>query len=640
MFLVWAAAVALTACGGPTAARPDAGPTGHVDAGAPADAGSALPCAQSDGLYCGGHGVVGTAGTLYQCSQERLSAVQVCASGCDKVGTGGHDQCLVPGPTCPNGDGNYCSGDGHAGQANTLYQCAAGAFSVLRQCAYGCQPFPPGGSDRCAPPPTTCPNGDGLYCGGDGNQADPHTLYECVRGVLTARQLCMNGCQATAPGGSDQCAPAPPTCPNGAGLYCGGDGNSGDPNTLYQCSSGVFAPSTVCAHGCSTQAPGGMDQCAPAPPTCPNGDGLYCGGDSNLGDSMTLYQCTAGTFTSSQVCTNGCQATPPGGSDQCAPPPLTCPNGDGLYCGGNGTMGDSKTLYQCTAGTFTSSQVCTNGCQATPPGGSDQCAPVTSGPWTPGSGKPPAKGLWIWYFDYTGMTAAQAAQEAANDGVGYVLIKSGQDGSFWGANSSRPRYTAAAVQEFTSRGMAVFAWAYVTPDKTRLPTFDLSGRIDAAVQALNVPGTSGMILDVEVEFEGNYATQAQTLCDGIRQKAPGAFLGYTSFGWVGYHSTLPFSTFDQHCGDGFFPQVYWSDRQVAWDYGYNQAVQMISQAGLTAPVWMIQSNDSGISNGMAPSTADLVSFYNMAGPYSSLWEFPTAGATSKVAQMASLPWKN
>jgi hypothetical protein len=244
--------------------------------------------------------------------------------------------------------------------------------------------------------------------------------------------------------------------------------------------------------------------------------------------------------------------------------------------------------------------------------------------WRPGAKPPPGSGIWIWYFEYTGKTAAQIAQEAANNGVGFVLVKSGQDGSFWSK-----RYNAKMVKEFTSRGITVLAWPYITPK-------NISGAIDASVQALKVPGTSGLILDVEIEFEGNHASAAQTLCEGIRRGAPGSFVGYTSFGWVGYHSTFPYKTFDKYCGDAFLPQVYWSDRGISWSKGYQQAADQIRQTRLKAPVWMATSNDSG-SKG-APSTADLSSFFLKSGLFTTLWEYPAKSAKTKHAQLAALPW--
>src|SRR5690348_15988267 len=36
----------------------------------------------------------------------------------------------------------------------------------------------------------------------------------------------------------------------------------------------------------------------------------------------------------------------------------SCINGDGVFCGGDGVLGDINTLYQCTGGVATVSQVC------------------------------------------------------------------------------------------------------------------------------------------------------------------------------------------------------------------------------------------------------------------------------------------
>src|SRR5262249_752738 len=142
--------------------------------------------------------------------------------------------------------------------------------------------------------------------------------------------------------------------------------------------------------------------------------------------------------------------------------------------------------------------------------------------WSPRAGPPSKKGLWIWYFAYTGFSAAEIAQKCVDDGIGYVLIKSGQDASYWST-----RYNEKNVKEFTSGGITVFAWPYITPN-------DVPNSVIAAVKAAKVPGTAGLILDVEIEWEGSsastHAQAAEDLCNGIRQGAPGVFLGYTSFG--------------------------------------------------------------------------------------------------------------
>ena len=253
-----------------------------------------------------------------------------------------------------------------------------------------------------------------------------------------------------------------------------------------------------------------------------------------------------------------------------------------------------------------------------------------TGPFNPSTWDPPAKGLWIWRFDYIGKTAQEVAAIARDAGVAWVLIKSGQDASYWST-----RYTADAVKAFTDQGMRVFAWPYITPN-------NIAGSIDAAVAAANVPGTDGVVLDVEVEWEqnGDHKAAAIQLCDGIRAKKPGVWLGFTSFGWVNYHPGFPWKEFDGHCGDGHFPQVYWSDRGIGWKKGYDDAVAAITALGLKAPLWIVQSNDDIYNTTDGPSTADLNAFFGISGPRSSLWVFPQKQWPEKVTQLYDLAWPN
>jgi hypothetical protein len=262
----------------------------------------------------------------------------------------------------------------------------------------------------------------------------------------------------------------------------------------------------------------------------------------------------------------------------------------------------------------------------------DAAAPKSPAPFDMRTWRPSAKGLWIWYLDYVGMTAAQAAAKAQSLGVGYVLIKSGQDTSFW-----PQRFNASIVKEFTSRGLRVLAWPYVTPSGG-------AGAIDAAVQAANVPGCDGLVLDVEIEWEqnGDHTADAQALCQGIRAKAPGVWLAYTSFGWIGQHPGLPWTTFDSHCGDAYFPQVYFADRGVSWNgsKGLPQALADYAAAKLKAPLWPIGSNDDVYGTNAAPTSAAINGFLAAAGDYTSLYEFPDKTRPEKLTQLSQLAWKN
>jgi len=246
------------------------------------------------------------------------------------------------------------------------------------------------------------------------------------------------------------------------------------------------------------------------------------------------------------------------------------------------------------------------------------------------SWKPGAKGLWIWYFDYAGLDATQIATRAKEIGVGYVLIKSAQNGRAF------PDFTESAIREFTSRGIKVFGWPYITPEGSK-------AAIATAVESMKIPGVEGLILDVEVEWEkADYSVEAKDLCEGIRAGAPGKFLGYTSFGWIGYHPGVPFKTFDQYCGDGAFPQVYFADRGVTWDgpKGLSQAVEMYQAAALKAPMWPIFSNDMIYGSTARPTTEALNGALDKGGPYSSLWELPTKESPEALQQLSLLHWKN
>ncbi len=105
---------------------------------------------------------------------------------------------------------------------------------------------------------------------------------------------------------------------------CGGDSIPGDSNTLFDHSCNVLR---VCATGCqwgtwtfdsSGNKLGVADSCAP----CPRGTGLYCAGDGMVGDAGTLFQCTedllGANVTVAQVCASGCQIFPDGRADACA----------------------------------------------------------------------------------------------------------------------------------------------------------------------------------------------------------------------------------------------------------------------------------------------------------------------------------
>lgn len=112
--------------------------------------------------------------------------------------------------------------------------------------------------------------------------------------------------------------PAAGGCPLGNGLYCGNNGGvTGDPGTLYRCTNGAITVEQTCSAGCLRAPDGEPDACVDATQTCTYGNGLYCGGNGITGNADTLYRCTNGAITVEQVCTAGCAQQPVGLNDTC-----------------------------------------------------------------------------------------------------------------------------------------------------------------------------------------------------------------------------------------------------------------------------------------------------------------------------------
>ncbi len=407
--------------------------------------------------------------------------------------------------------------------------------------------------------------GDGTYCAASFSPIPPdassldHVLFTCQNNKIAKWVTCDAGCTAVSPG-KDTCAPVS-SC---------GDGTCNGAETCKTCAK----------------------DCGACPPAC--GDGTCNGAES----------CT--------TCPKDCGTCPD--ADPCA----GAFAGDGIYCGASLKPASPlpDTLYTCKAKKTVSSAACAYGCLVAPTGTADACKPK------PSVGGPPGKGVWVWMFDTSAPSAQQVAIDAQTLGIGFVLIKSGQDLSSYDTN-----FNAAVVNEFTSRGIEVYGWPYVKPGNNL-------AKAAVIAKAAKIPGVSGIILDVEVEFV-KHDVDAIELCDEIRKQAPGVFLGYTSFGWISYHLDFPFEAFDQACGDAFLPQTYWdlwSSTTPAKSWA--TAVKDATNLGLKAPMWGAQDNE------MDPSAADLNAFFAVAGPRASLWRWPASDSDPQFKKMQQLNWKN
>lgn len=76
------------------------------------------------------------------------------------------------------------------------------------------------------PPAASCSPAGGLWCGGNGVSGDPNILYECNDGALVVKEVCQNGCLAAPAGFPDSCSapnPASTDCSCASGKYHNGD---------------------------------------------------------------------------------------------------------------------------------------------------------------------------------------------------------------------------------------------------------------------------------------------------------------------------------------------------------------------------------------------------------------------------------
>jgi hypothetical protein len=266
---------------------------------------------------------------------ELVCAGAIVTFKCSSIGT----QPPAHGPSCAGlTDGAlYCGDDGPGGDPSTLYKCNKGAIAIQSKCANGCKTNP-GVDDACAatgttkPPPVgpNCNGLDGSYCGTDFVGGDADTLYTCGDAVApTSTQACANGCVTTTDGTNDFCDPdpiPPPADGDCTGFpdfsYCGGDGITGDPDTLYTCKGGALTNTENCANGCTVGASNVSDFCSftagGTTESCTGlTDGTYCGSNGPDGDPSFLYTCTGGAIETAEFCDLGCFAGDFGGADSC-----------------------------------------------------------------------------------------------------------------------------------------------------------------------------------------------------------------------------------------------------------------------------------------------------------------------------------
>jgi hypothetical protein len=158
----------------------------------------------------------------------------------------------------------------------------------------------------------------------------------------------------------------------------------------------------------------------------------------------------------------------------------------------------------------------------------------------------PVKGdaSWVWYVSASGGSGQAIARTAKRRGLDAVYVKSGDGTNYW------DQFSSELVDDIHARGLDVCAWQFV---------YGRDPAAEARVGARAVDaGADCLIIDAESDLEGRYAeadTYMRTLRDLVGPDYP---LGLSSFPYVDYHPSFPYSVFLGPDGAQFnVPQVYW-----------------------------------------------------------------------------------
>ncbi len=153
-------------------------------------------------------------------------------------------------------------------------------------------------------------------------------------------------------------------------------------------------------------------------------------------------------------------------------------------------------------------------------------------------------GQWIWVLSASGGSATAVADQAERYGIEVVYVKSGDGDDYWS------QFSPAFVDALHERGLDVCAWQFVYGG-------DPKGEARAAAAAVEA-GADCFVIDAETTYEGRYAS-AQTYVRRLRAAVGPKFpLALTSFPYVDYHPSFPYSEFmGPGAAEYNLPQMYW-----------------------------------------------------------------------------------
>jgi peptidoglycan hydrolase-like protein with peptidoglycan-binding domain len=184
---------------------------------------------------------------------------------------------------------------------------------------------------------------------------------------------------------------------------------------------------------------------------------------------------------------------------------------------------------------------------------------ATASPNRASSNPMSGNGMWIWYISksHNGNTGA-IAKRAKRSRISTLFIKSGDAGNYWS------QFNRSMVDAYHARGLRVCSWVFI---------YGTAPIAEAETAARSVAeGADCLILDVEGQYEGKYAS-ADRFMTALRAKiGPDYPVGLASFPYAHYHPSLPYSVFLRPNGGAQYnlPQMYWKTIGVSVATVYQQ----------------------------------------------------------------------
>jgi hypothetical protein len=153
--------------------------------------------------------------------------------------------------------------------------------------------------------------------------------------------------------------------------------------------------------------------------------------------------------------------------------------------------------------------------------------------------------MWIWLMTRTeGGSAARIAARAKRSGIDLVILKAGNERTQW------TQLNPTLIQTLHDAGIRVCGYHFVY-GRHPIGEARLSARIART-------GADCLVIDAESDYKGRYLEAERYIQTLRRMVGPDYPIGLTSFPYVHYHSTFPYSVFlSPGAADFNVPQMYW-----------------------------------------------------------------------------------